>query len=60
MCQFDMPAKVLDVGEELFKLESHPLLFSFHYLFERLAYQSLHPSELRWKRSISFKYVLFV
>ncbi|KAL3072845.1 hypothetical protein niasHS_017819 [Heterodera schachtii] len=47
MCQFDLPAKLLAVGENLFKTERHPLLSSFHYLFERLAYQSLRPSELR-------------
>lgn len=49
MCQFDMPVKLLSVGEQLFKVDSHPLLSSFHYLFERLAYQSLRSSELRSK-----------
>uniref|UniRef100_A0A914HM60 WD repeat and FYVE domain-containing protein 3 n=1 Tax=Globodera rostochiensis TaxID=31243 RepID=A0A914HM60_GLORO len=47
MCQFDLPAKLLAVGEKLFKTDQHPLLSSFHYLFERLAYQSLRSSELR-------------
>lgn len=47
MCEFDMPKVVLEVGEMLFKVEKHPLLTSFHYLFERLASQSLHPRELR-------------
>jgi len=42
-----MPKNVLEVGEMLFKTEKHPLLSSFHYLFERLASQSLHPRELR-------------
>jgi hypothetical protein len=47
MCEHDMPKTVLEVGEMLFKIEKHPLLTSFHYLFERLACQSLHPRELR-------------
>lgn len=47
MCEHDMPKIVLEVGEMLFKIEKHPLLSSFHYLFERLASQSLHPRELR-------------
>ncbi|KAI6233883.1 hypothetical protein M3Y99_00857600 [Aphelenchoides fujianensis] len=42
-----MPRLVLEVGEELFKIDKHPLLSPFHYLFERLACQSLHPRELR-------------
>lgn len=47
MCEHEMPKLVLEVGEALFKIEKHPLLSSFHYLFERLACQSLHPRELR-------------
>ncbi|KAI6229287.1 Beige/BEACH domain-containing protein [Aphelenchoides besseyi] len=47
MCEYDMPRLVLEVGEDLFKIEKHTLLSPFHYLFERLACQSLHPRELR-------------
>uniref|UniRef100_A0A915E805 WD repeat and FYVE domain-containing protein 3 n=1 Tax=Ditylenchus dipsaci TaxID=166011 RepID=A0A915E805_9BILA len=50
MCQHEMPSILLDVGSELFLNNSdrhHPLLSPFHYLFERLACQAMHPSELR-------------
>uniref|UniRef100_A0A1I7RU76 Mediator of RNA polymerase II transcription subunit 23 n=1 Tax=Bursaphelenchus xylophilus TaxID=6326 RepID=A0A1I7RU76_BURXY len=47
MCDHNMPKHLLDVGEYLFKLEKHLLLPPFHYLFERLACQSMHPRELR-------------
>ncbi|CAD5218465.1 unnamed protein product [Bursaphelenchus okinawaensis] len=47
MCDHNMPKYLLDVGEYLFKLEKHLLLPPFHYLFERLACQSMHPRELR-------------
>ena len=47
LCEHLMPRLVMDVGADLFKLASHPLLPPFHYMLERLACQSMHPKELR-------------
>lgn len=47
MCVYDMPRAVLEVSEDLLKLEKSPLLSPFHYLFERLACQHMHSRELR-------------
>lgn len=47
MCQNNMPKILLQIGNDLFKIEKHPLLSLFYYLFERLAYQFMNPYELR-------------
>jgi hypothetical protein len=49
MCKYDMPKAIMDVGLNLFTIESgHPLLSSFNYMLERLSCQSLRPAELRF------------